>query len=170
VFLSSETDVKTHTTAPKATRSRRFAWIYVAWALPVSLLALPLLPLAIHRANWRICNGALEITSPALSWFLRGPWFRALAGGSGFAAATIGHVIVARDAHCMSACRTHERVHVRQCARWGPLFPFVYIAAGLWVALKKRNWNAYYQDNPFEIEARAAEICATTTGARKNVN
>jgi hypothetical protein len=163
VALSSETHEKTPVTASKATRSRRFAWIYVVWALPVSLFALPLLPLAIYRAKWRVCDGVLEVTSPALSWFLHGPWFRALSGGSGFAAATIGHVIVARDARCMDACRTHEHAHVRQVERWGPLFPFAYVVAGLWIAFKKRDWNAYYQDNPFEVEARDAETCDRAT-------
>jgi hypothetical protein len=127
------------------------------WALPVSLIAVALLPLAIWRAQWRVNDGVLEVVSPALSWFLGGAWFRALAGGSGFAAATIGQVIVARDARCMAGCRAHEHVHVRQCERWGPLFPFAYIGVGLWVALKTRRFSAYYWDNPFEVEARAAE-------------
>ncbi len=139
------------------------------WALPVSLCALPLLPLALGwplprhmRGRWAINNGVLEITSPALSWFLRGPWFRAITGGSGFAAATIGHVIVARDAHCMHGCRTHEHAHVRQCERWGPLFPFAYVLAGLYMAIKQRNLESYYWDNPFEVEARAAEHIPST--------
>jgi hypothetical protein len=132
-------------------------FVKAVWALPVSIVAVALLPLAIWRADWHVRNGVLEITSPALSWFLRGPWFRALAGGSGFAAATIGQVIVARDAQCMASCRIHEHVHVRQCERWGMFFPFAYVGAGLWIALRKRQFSAYYWDNPFEVEARAAE-------------
>ena len=127
------------------------------WAAPVSVFALPLLPLAVYRSQWRLVGGVLEITSPALSWFLHGPWFRAMSGGSGFSAATIGHVIVARDSVCMNQCRVHEHAHVRQSERWGPLFPLAYIAAGLFAALRLRRWSAYYWDNPFEIEARAAE-------------
>ncbi|MBL8310974.1 MAG: signal peptide prediction [Burkholderiales bacterium] len=129
----------------------------VLWALPVSVLALPLLPLALWRGHWRATGGALEITSPALSWFLRGVWFRWLAGGNGFAAATIGQVIIARDADCLTRCRAHELAHVRQCLRWGPLFPFAYIAAGLYAAWRARAFQAYYWDNAFEREARAAE-------------
>jgi hypothetical protein len=136
-------------------RIERFA--KTVWAFPISLVALVLLPLAIWRAQWRVTDGVLEVVSPALSWFLRGPWFRALAGDGGFAAATIGQVIVARDAACMAYCRAHEHAHVRQCERWGLFFPFAYIGAGLWVALKTRRLSAYYWDNPFEIEARAAE-------------
>jgi hypothetical protein len=129
----------------------------VLWVLPVSVFALPLLPLALWRGRWRVNSGVLEIVSPALSWFLRGPWFRALSGGGGFAAATIGHVIVARDTACMDRCRVHEHVHVRQCERWGALFPLAYIAAGLHAAWRARSWSAYYWENRFEREARAAE-------------
>jgi hypothetical protein len=128
-----------------------------------------LLPLAIRRAHWRVAGGALEITSPALGWFLRSAWARALSGGNGFAAATIGSVIVASDEAALAGCRTHERVHVRQCERWGPLFPLAYIAAGVWVAIKGRSWHAYYHDNPFEVEARQAEACEPKLASTNNV-
>lgn len=131
------------------------------WVLPVSLCALPLLPLAVWRARWRVCDRVLEISSPALAWFLQVPWFRAMSGGEGFAAATIGHVIVARDAGCLDRCRVHEHVHVRQCERWGVLFPLAYVAAGLYAAIKAKHWGAYYWDNRFEREARAAETSPT---------
>lgn len=132
------------------------AW-RVVWVAPVSVFALPLLPLALWRAQWRVNNGVLEIVSPALSWFLRGPWFRAMSGGEGFAAATIGHVIIARDSGCMDRCRVHEHVHVQQSQRWGALFPLAYVGAGLYAAWRARRWSAYYGDNRFEREARAAE-------------
>jgi hypothetical protein len=142
----------------------RFRLFHVLWALPVSVFALPLLPLALtwplpprFRARWSVGGGAIEVTSPALAWFLRGPWFRALAGGDGFAAATIGHVIVARDARCLAVCRAHELAHVRQCERWGILFPLAYVIAGLYAAWRARSMSAYYQNNAFEIEAREAE-------------
>lgn len=137
------------------------AALRILWVAPVSLCALPLAPLALWRAQWRIVNGVLEITSPALSWFLHGPWFRAMSGGEGFAAATIGHVIVARNRACLDNCRVHEHVHVRQCERWGVLFPFAYVGAGLYAALRARRWSAYYWNNRFEREARAAETVAT---------
>ena len=129
----------------------------LAWVMPVSVFALPLLPLAVWRGQWRINNGVLEIVSPALSWFLRGVWFRSMSGGQGFAAATIGHVIIARDQGCMDRCRVHEHVHVRQCERWGILMPLAYFTAGLYAAWRARRWSAYYWDNRFEREARAAE-------------
>ena len=136
----------------------------ILWAAPVSLCALPLLPLALWRAQWRVIDGTLEIASPALGWFLHGPWFRLLTGGHGFAAATIGQVIVARDSHALAECRVHEHTHVRQCLRWGVLFPLAYIAAGLYAAWRARRISAYYEDNPFEREARAAEAAAACIG------
>jgi hypothetical protein len=142
---------------PATLRARLPRWIYVGWALPVSMFALFLLPFAIWRAQWRFSGGALEITSPALGYFLHSAWARTLSGGSGFAAATIGSVIVSGDEPALASCRTHERIHVRQCERWGPFFPLAYVAAGLWAALIRRDLRSYYWDNPFEIEARAAE-------------
>lgn len=131
--------------------------IKLLWVLPVSVCALPLLPLAVWRARWRANAGVLEISSPALAWFLHGQWFRAMSGGEGFAAVTIGHVIVARDSASMECCRVHEHAHVHQCERWGALFPFAYVAAGLYAAFRAQRWSAYYWNNRFEREARAAE-------------
>jgi len=127
------------------------------WVAPVSVFALLLVPFALWHGRWRIVDGVLEISSPALAWFLQAPWFQAMSGGSGFAAATIGHVIVARDRACMNRCRVHEHVHVRQCERWGALFPLAYVIAGLHAAWRARRWSAYYWNNRFEREARAAE-------------
>jgi hypothetical protein len=142
-----------HDTPSRRPRPRWRHALYVLWALPVSIWAALLLPLAVYRAHWRLCNGVLEVSSPALAWFLSGPWFRALAGAGGFAAATIGHVVIARDAEAMTACRAHEHVHVRQCERWGALFPIAYVVAGVRAAGRARRWQAYYRDNPFELEA-----------------
>ena len=46
--------------------------------------------------------------------------------------------------------RTHERVHVRQCERWGPLFIPAYLLASLLIRLRG---GRPYEDNPFEREA-----------------
>lgn len=127
------------------------------WVLPLSLCALPLVPLALWRGQMRWHDGALECHGPAVAWFLRGPWFGALTGGAGYAAATIGHVIIARDSAALSVCATHERVHVRQAERWGPLFPIAYTGAGVLAAVRHRSLAAGYWENPFEIEARHAE-------------
>ena len=41
--------------------------------------------------------------------------------------------------------RTHERIHIRQEIKWGPLWPIIYIAY---------LTEFGYENNPFEIEAR----------------
>jgi uncharacterized protein (DUF2062 family) len=68
----------------------------------------------------------------------------------GAAALTLGHVVVARDAQSLDATRAHERVHVRQCEIWGPLFVPAYLAASVTAALSVRH---FYFDNAFEVEA-----------------
>jgi hypothetical protein len=50
--------------------------------------------------------------------------------------------------------RAHELAHVRQSLRWGPIFPIAYLAAS--AQAKARGQHPYW-DNPFEIDARAAE-------------
>lgn len=130
------------------------------WVLPLSLCALPLAPLLLWRGRMRWHDGAFECHGPAVAWFLRGPWFRALTGGAGYAAATIGHVILARDPAALSVCATHERAHIRQAERWGPLFPIAYIGWGVLAAIRHHSLAAGYWENPFEVEARRAEDVA----------
>jgi hypothetical protein len=50
----------------------------------------------------------------------------------------------------MEACRAHERVHVRQCERWGIFFLPAYLGGSLWAAMRGGD---PYRDNPFEREA-----------------
>jgi len=92
-------------------------------------------------ARLRRVGGVLEIT--ALRHPLRHRW--------PFAAITFGHVVIATHDHAMRQLRAHERVHVRQCERWGPLFLPAYLLAGAWQWLRGRE---AYRDNPFEVEAR----------------
>ncbi len=146
------------------TRSTLHHSLYVLWALPVSIWSIFLLPLAIVQGRWQVRAGVLEVSSPGLCFFLRGPCFRILAGDSGFAAATIGHVVIARDASAMASCRAHEHTHVRQCERWGVLFPLVYVVAGFWAAISARHWASFYCENPFELEAErvSSEVARST--------
>ena len=120
------------------------------WALPASLLGLLVAAAAGYRSQASAVDGVLEIHGPALAWALRRltPW----CGGA--AAITFGHVVLGRDRHALAATRAHERVHVRQYERWGPLFIPAYLAAAAWAWW--RGGDAYY-DNPFEREAFAAE-------------
>ncbi|QEG33392.1 hypothetical protein [Bythopirellula goksoeyrii] len=72
------------------------------------------------------------------------PWV-----GAG-AAVTLGHVVWGCDQQCLDSTREHERVHVRQYERWGPLFIPLYLAASAVAALRGLD---PYRDNPFEREA-----------------
>ncbi len=67
---------------------------------------------------------------------------------------TLGHVVLARDELLHDLTRSHERVHVRQCERWGPFFLPAYLLSSLWLAITRKN---PYRDNPFEREAYAGE-------------
>jgi hypothetical protein len=70
----------------------------------------------------------------------------------GASAMTLGHVVLGRDVDTLQRTRAHERVHVRQCERWGPLFLPAYGVASL---LAKWRGGDAYLDNAFELEAYA---------------
>lgn len=117
------------------------------WVLPASLPGLLLgLPMAALGASVRRHEGTLEICGGAL-----GRLAGRLPAVRHFDAITLGHVILARDVHSLSACRAHERVHVRQYERWGLLFYPLYLGASLFIWLRG---GRPYLDNPFEREAR----------------
>jgi hypothetical protein len=65
-------------------------------------------------------------------------------------------VVLARTDPDLDATRAHERVHVRQCERWGPLFIPAYLSSSAWAAIRGED---AYRDNGFEREAY--ELCAT---------
>jgi hypothetical protein len=88
----------------------------------------------------------LEVYGGFASFLLR----RLVPLPGGASAMTLGHVVIARDPECHTQTRAHERIHVRQCERWGPLFIPAYLGASL--VLKLRGRDAY-MDNPFEREA-----------------
>jgi len=71
---------------------------------------------------------------------------------AGAAALTLGHVVFAVDAEALERTRIHERVHVRQYERWGPLFLPAYAAASL---IAKTRGEHGYLANRFEREAYA---------------
>ena len=70
------------------------------------------------------------------------------------AAMTLGHAVIGQDQACLDESRAHERVHVRQYERWGPLLIPAYLLASLWARLSGRH---PYWDNPFERKAYGAE-------------
>ena len=117
------------------------------WASPTTLLGLLFVPLAlITGGGATIVQGVLEVHGGAVAFFLRRCTF--LPGGA--SAMTLGHVILGRDLESLDRSRAHERIHVRQCERWGPFFIPAYLLASLFALLRGRN---PYRDNSFEIEA-----------------
>lgn len=124
----------------------RQRWRY-SWAAPTTAVGLLLASvLLLTGASIRRHAGVLEVS---------GGWFaHRLASLSGFAALTLGHVILGQSAPCLQRLRQHEHVHVRQAERWGMFFIPVYVLAGLWQWLRGRH---VYFDHPFEQEAFAQE-------------
>jgi len=123
----------------------RKALVYL-WAFPTSLLGLVFLPDALLSGEAKWVDGVLELHGRLTRFFLR----RCTLLKGGASAMTLGHVVIARDAELLEQTREHERVHVRQCERWGPLFIPAYLLMS--VVMKCRGKNAY-MDNPFEKEA-----------------
>jgi len=118
------------------------------WTLPNTLLGLAICLAAFPRGRVSIAGGIVEAHGPAIRWAL----CRLVPIAGGASAVTLGHVVLGRDADALDEAREHERVHVAQYERWGPLFLPAYAAASVWAALKGRH---YYYDNTFEVEAFA---------------
>jgi hypothetical protein len=116
------------------------------WASPSTLLGLLFAPEALWSGEVRIVDGVVEIHGRMVRFFLAHCTF--LRGGA--SAMTLGHVVIGRDRNLLERTRQHERVHVRQYERWGPLFIPAYLTLSLFMRL--RGLRAY-EDNPFEREA-----------------
>jgi hypothetical protein len=121
------------------------------WVLPTTVLGLLFVPLALLSGGGvRIVDGVVEVHGGIAAWFLR----RCTLLPQGASAMTLGHVVLGRDATLLELTRRHERVHVCQCERWGPLFIPAYCAASLICLFRGRRC---YEDNPFEREAFACD-------------
>ena len=119
--------------------------IYV-WTFPTTAVGLCLWPVAaLSGGGAEVVDGVLEIHGGMVSWLLR----RCTLLRGGASAMTLGHVVLGRDRELLKLTRDHERVHVRQAERWGPLFIPAYLSASL-IALRGRE---AYLDNVFEREA-----------------
>jgi hypothetical protein len=116
-----------------------------AWAAPTTAVGL--------------CAGALTLASGGKvqrrlgTLEFHGGFSRRFAERFGFAAMTLGHVIIGRDAASLDSCRDHEQAHVRQVERWGGAFIPAYLLASAWAWSRGRH---YYRDNWFERDARLA--------------
>lgn len=117
------------------------------WASPNSLIGFGLAVTGrLAGGSWRRVDGVLEVEGPLVAWILR----RATLFSSGVAAMALGHVVLGCDGACLDRCRDHERVHVRQYERWGPLFLPLYLAASVWAWARGGD---FYRDNFLEREA-----------------
>ncbi|MDA8106619.1 MAG: hypothetical protein M0Z71_14735 [Nitrospiraceae bacterium] len=116
--------------------------IRYCWALPVSCIGIVLLPFVILSGGTVvIAAGVIEAEGAIASFLLSRLHIDAIA---------IGHVVFGRNRDSLIRCRNHERVHVRQYERWGPLFPFLYLLSS--AAALVRGLDPY-RDNRFEREA-----------------
>ena len=129
---------------PSAVRLLRYLWAAPYTAVGVLLGVAAVLA----GGQWRTHRGVLEVFGGRIGGAIaRAP--RSL----GFSAMTLGHVILAVDRSALTQLRQHERVHVRQYERWGPLFVPAYLLSSLMQLLRGRN---PYRENHFERQAYAA--------------
>ena len=121
------------------------------WAGPTTAIGLLFVVLAlVSGGRARVVDGVIEVHGGLIRFFLR----RCTPLRGGASALTLGHVVLGRDCACLDATRAHERVHVRQNERWGPLFLPAYAIAWLVAGLRGRR---FYRDNCFEREAYGDE-------------
>ena len=131
----------------KSARRRLARVVVYLWASPTTVVGLCAAAGALlSGGSAGVVEGVLEVHGGLVKFFLT----RCTPIRGGASAMTLGHVVIARDAYLLDATRAHERVHVRQCERWGPLFIPAYFVASL-IALLRRQRP--YMDNWFEREA-----------------
>lgn len=119
-----------------------------AWAAPATAPGLLLVAIArLGGARLAYCDGVIEAAGGPVIAVLLTPTPRCR-----YAAITLGHVILARDAGALAHCRRHEQAHVRQYERWGVLFFPLYVGSSL---LQWLRGGRPYWDNYFERQARA---------------
>ena len=124
--------------------------LVVVWASPTTLVGVLALGIAVVTGGRAaLVDGVLEAHGGWIRWILD-----RLRAGRGVAAVTLGHIVLGASGAALAATRDHERVHVAQCERWGPLFLPAYALASLWALVRGRD---PYRDNPFEREAFAVE-------------
>jgi hypothetical protein len=119
----------------------------LVWVSPNSLLGIMVGMVGlISGGRVQVRCHCLEFYGGLVTWLLN------LLPPQGVLAMTLGHIIIGQTPSGLALCREHERVHVRQYERWGPLFIPAYLACSVYLWLQKRD---PYRENPFEIEAYA---------------
>ena len=118
------------------------------WVSPASLLGglIGLLGLC-TGGQVRAISGTLEFSGGAVTWLLNRLPIQPMG-------MTLGHVILGVSPVALEIVRAHEQVHVRQYERWGPCFIPAYLLSSAWLWLRGRDC---YRQNPFEVEAFAAD-------------
>ncbi len=121
------------------------------WAGPGTLVGLPLALLAIAGGGTsRIVDGVWEVSAERVLARLS----RWAPVPQGISAITFGHLVLGGNEALLTLTRVHERVHVRQYERWGPLFLPAYVGCSVWIWLRGGD---PYRENPFEVEAYAID-------------
>lgn len=116
----------------------------VAWAAPASLVGVAVGAVALATGGrGQLRAGALEFS---------GGWIRPLFNVMPIRplAMTLGHVILGLNDDALRITADHERVHVRQYERWGPVLVPAYLVCSLVLWMRGRR---AYLDNPFERQA-----------------
>jgi hypothetical protein len=134
---------------PKHQREHRTLTVLrYLWAAPATCLG-GVLALVGVAGGGRIAlrDGVIEAEGRLLKWGLT----HLTLLQHGVSAITFGHVVLGRDRESLDQTRSHERVHVRQYERWGPLFIPLYLTASAWAAASGKD---PYNDNCFERAAR----------------
>ncbi|MEM8782178.1 MAG: hypothetical protein AAGE65_04905 [Planctomycetota bacterium] len=118
-----------------------------AWASPNTLIGLAFALLAgCSGGRLQLHRGVVETHGGLVTWWLR----HGVPLRGGALALTLGHVVLGVDANALHVTREHERVHVRQYERWGPLFLPAYAFAS---AIAYLRGQPPYHGNRFEREA-----------------
>ncbi len=117
------------------------------WTFPTTLVGLLMVPpTLLTRGGVQLVDGVLEVYGGAAAWALR----HLTLMKRGASAMALGHVVLGVDQEFLDLSRRHERIHVRQAERWGPLFIPAYLLASLWALVRG---GSAYRDNAFEREA-----------------
>jgi hypothetical protein len=115
------------------------------WASPNTLLGLCFIPIVfLTGGHAKMERGVLEVYGGFARFFLRRCLFVKAS------ALCIGHVILAQDRDSLDHARDHERIHVGQYERWGPITIPAYLISG---TIAWWRGGSFYFDNRFEREA-----------------
>lgn len=146
---------------------QRWSWLAsalrYAWASPTTALGVVLaMSGVLTGGRLRLRAGVIEASGGLLPLLLRVVVL--IPGGA--RALTLGHVVLGRTDADLERTRAHERVHVRQCERWGPLFVPAYLSSSAWAAIRGRG---AYRGNGFEREAYELGSTTHDVGGREAV-